>query len=210
LYLEIHQTLADVESYVMSSRPVKPMMIDNAKTKKKEEAAPGVVMAPPPAIGDARLDGLLARLIELDARITYRTYLEQWQIDNSFANLSRAAELQALSGYVTPEKANEIQQARSQATQEAAMQAQAEKNKAKAKPVVAPAPKAEPAPAPASKTKTPPAAKPAPAVEAPAPEAPAPEAPAPEAPAAEAPAVEAPAAEAPAVEAPAVEAPPEL
>ncbi len=135
LYLEIHQVLADVESHVMSTKSSKAMPIDNSKSYKidaKKAAEAGIVIPPPPAIGDARLSGLLDRLVELDAAITYRTYLEQWQLDNSFANLSRAAQLQALSGYVTPEKAAEIENARIEALKAAALASQDAETRAKA------------------------------------------------------------------------------
>lgn len=178
LYLEIHQVLAEVESQVMGgSGPVK---VEEKKKKKDEPAAP--------VIGDARITELHARLVELDARISYRTYLEQWHIDTSFSDLSRATELLALSGRIGAATAEKVQ-----ATKPAA------------KPDVAPAPAAPKADAPAPAPEVP-APAPAPAPEAPAPEAPAPaaEAPAPAAP----PVAEPPAAEPPAAEPPAVEPPP--
>lgn len=190
LYLEIHQVLADVESQIMAGTA--PAIDDGSKKKKKKDAAPA-------AVGDARIGELLARLVELDARITYRTYLEQWHIDNSFSDLSRATHMLALSGRVTDATVDKVEAA---------------KPKAPAAAPVAPAPEAPVVPAPAPEAPAVPApapeapAVPAPAPEAPAVEAPATEAPAVEAPAAEAPAAEAPAAEAPATEAPAVEAPP--
>jgi hypothetical protein len=170
LYLEIHQVLAEVESQVMAGRAA---TVSTDKNKKKDAA--------PAPIGDARIGELLAKLVELDARISYRTYLEQWHIDNSFSDLGRATELLALNGQVGVDTAAKVKTTKPK------------------QPEAAPAPKPEaPAEAPAPKPAAPEAPKPeAPASkpEAPA-EAPAPKAePAPEAPA---PKVEAPAAEAPA------------
>ena len=202
LYLEIHQVLAEVESHVMSGKSVVAKPVDPKKNKKAADTDKKAIdtdkkpadIAPTSVIGDARLSGLLSRLVELDARITYRTYLEQWQIDNSFSDLARAAEMQLLSGYVTAETAASVQQARAKVAAEPKVETpkvEAPKVEPKAEPKIE-APKVE-VPA-------------APAVEAPAAE-PAPAAPAVEAPAAEpAPAVEAPAAE----PAPAVVPPPEL
>jgi hypothetical protein len=167
LYLEIHQVLADVESQVMggTSAPA-------ADSKKKKDAAPAPV-------GDARISELHARLVELDARIAYRTYLEQWHIDTSFSDLGRATDLLAINGQVGSATVEKVQ---------------ATKPKA--------APAAAPAPAPAA----PKVEAPAPAPEAPA--APAAEAPAPAAPpVAEPPAAEPPAAEPPAAEPPAADPP---
>ena len=172
LYLEIHQVLAEVESQVMSgSGPVK---VEDKKKKKDGAAAP--------VIGDARITDLHARLVELDARISYRTYLEQWHIDTSFSDLSRATELLALSGRIGAATAEKVQATKPAAKTEAAPAPTAPKADAPA-----PAPEA-PAPAPA----------PAPEAPAPAAEAPAPAAP----PVAEPPAAEPPAAEPPAVEPP--------
>jgi len=161
LYLEIHQVLADIESQVMggTSAPV-------AGDSKKKKDAPVV------AVGDARISELHARLVELDARIAYRTYLEQWHIDTSFSDLSRATEMLALSGRVGAATVEKIQATKPKPTPEAAP---------------APAtPKAE-APAPA------PEAPAAPAAEAPAAEPAAAEPPAAEPPAAEPPAADPPA-----------------
>ncbi|MBA3698401.1 MAG: hypothetical protein H0W78_06080 [Planctomycetes bacterium] len=146
LYLEIHQVLADVESEVMGGTS-KPVSADASKKKKDAPAAP---------VGDARITELHARLVELDARITYRTYLEQWHIDTSFSDLSRATEMLALSGRIGAATAEKVQATKPAAKPEAAPAPQA--------PV---APKAD-APAPAA----PPAAEP-PATEPPAAEPPA-------------------------------------
>lgn len=175
LYLEIHQVLADVESQVMGGTAAPT--VDDGKKKKKDEAAA-------PVVGDARISGLHARLLELDARITYRTYLEQWHIDTSFSDLNRAAELLAISGHIGAATAEKVKAIKPK------------------QPETAPAePKAE-APAPALE---------APAAEAPA-APPVAEPPAAEPPAAEPPAappvVEPPVAEPPAAEPPAVEPPP--
>ena len=180
LYLEIHHVLAEVESHVMSGKSTVVKPVDPKKNKKAQEIVPTEV------IGDARLGGLLSRLVELDARITYRTYVEQWQIDNSFSDLARAAEMQLLSGYVSAETAASVQQARAKAAADAKAEAAA-KAKSEVK-VKTEAPKVEP--------------KAKPEVEVPKVEVPAVEAPAAE----PAPAVEAPAAE----PAPAVVPPPEL
>jgi hypothetical protein len=104
LYLEIHQVLADVESHVMAGVAA-PAPAADAKKKDKDQA---------PAIpaGDARLTDLLNRLVELDSRISYRTYLEQWHIDNSFADLSRATEMLVLSNQIGADTAQKIQQAK--------------------------------------------------------------------------------------------------
>jgi hypothetical protein len=180
LYIEIHQVLADVESQVMAGT-VAPT--GDAKKKKKDDQ--------PAAVGDARIGELLGRLVELDARIAYRTYLEQWHIDSSFSDLSRATELLALNGQVGGATVEKVKGTKPKA------------------PEAAPAPKAPEAPA-APKADAPAPAAPKIEAPAPAPEAPVapkvevPEAPAaPAAPAAEAPAV--PAADAPA--APAADAP---
>lgn len=169
LYIEIHQVLADVESQVMAGKPAAP--VGDAKKKKKDDQ-------PAAAVGDARIGELLGRLVELDARIAYRTYLEQWHIDSSFSDLNRATELLALNGQVGGATVEKVKG-----------------TKAKA-PEAAPAPKAPEAPAAPAVEAPAPEAPAAPKVDAPAPEAPAVEAPAAEAPAA--PAVEAPAVEAPA------------
>lgn len=170
LYLEIHQVLAEVESQVMAGG-VAPVKTD---AKKKD--------AQPAPIGDARISELLAKLVELDARIVYRTYLEQWHIDNSFSNLGRAAELLTLNGQVGVDTAAKVKATKAK---------QPEAPAAKPAPAEAPAPKAAPAPE-------------APKAE-PAPEAPKVEAPA-EAPAAP-PVAEPPVAEPPAAEPPAAEPP---
>jgi hypothetical protein len=150
LYLEIHQVLADVESSVMAGKIISPPPVDPQKIKKNEVAQPSA------AFGDVRLKDLLSRLIELDARITYRTHVEQWHIDNSFSALARAAEMQAMSGYVTTETAAAVQNARTKAATEA--KAQEPRQQMKPKPKME-APKAEkPALAPV---------EPAPAIEAP-------------------------------------------
>lgn len=99
LYLEIHQVLADVESQVMGGTAAPK--VDDSKKKKKDEAAA-------PVVGDARISALHARLVELDARITYRTYLEQWHIDTSFADLNRATELLAISGHIGAATAEKV------------------------------------------------------------------------------------------------------
>jgi hypothetical protein len=188
LYLEIHQVLADVESQVMAGTPA--VSAADAKKKKKDEQ-------PAAAIGDARVGELLGRLVELDARIAYRTYLEQWQIDNSFSDLSRATELLALNGQVGGATVEKVKGTKSKAQPEAAPA-----------PTAPEAPAAPKAPAPVAAPEAPAAPKvdapAAPKVEAPAAEAPAaPPAAAPEAPAAPAvPAADAPAAPA-AAEAPA-------
>jgi len=204
LYLEIHQVLADVESQVMAGRPA-PLSDDEAKKKKKDDKPAAVV-------GDARIGDLLGRLVELDARIVYRTYLEQWHIDNSFSDLNRATELLALNGQVGGATVEKVKGTKSKAQPEAAPAPVPEAPAAPKVEAPAPAPEAPAAPkveAPAAPEV--PAAPPAPeAPAAPAPEAPAaavPEAPAaPAVPAAEAPA--APAADAPAAPAPAVVEPP--
>jgi hypothetical protein len=198
LYLEIHQVLADVESQVMSGQAGRPV-VEDPKKKSKEEAAS------PKKIGDARINELRSRLEELDARIVYRTYLEQWHIDNSFSDLSRATELLALTGDVSQATVEKVQGTKPKAQAEAAP-VKAPAAKAPAAPAKAPeapakAPEA-PAPAPEAPAPAPEAPAPAPAVEAP---APAPEAPAP---AAEAPAAPTAPAEPPAVEPPPVEPPP--
>lgn len=183
LYLEIHQVLADVESQVMggTSAPV-----TDSKKKKDAPAAP---------IGDARISELHARLVELDARIAYRTYLEQWHIDTSFSDLSRATDMLALSGRIGAATVEKVQATKPKSAPEAAPA-----------PVPA-APKEEaPAPAPAPEAPAAPAADapaPTPAPEAPAAETPAPAAP----PVAEPPAAEPPAAEPPAAEPPAADPP---
>ena len=159
LYLEIHQVLAAVESEAMGSASA-PVATESKK-KKDAPAAP---------VGDARITDLHARLVELDARISYRTYLEQWHIDTSFSDLSRATEMLALSGRIGGATAEKVQ---------------ATKPKSQ--------PKAAPAPVPVAPPKAPPAA-PAPAPEAPAPAEPPAAAPA----AAELPATEPPAADPPA------------
>ncbi|HEX3134523.1 MAG TPA: hypothetical protein VHX44_13180, partial [Planctomycetota bacterium] len=120
LYLEIHEVLADVESQVMAGRPA---TIGDPKKKKKDDQ-------PAAAVGDARVGELLSRLVELDARIAYRTYLEQWQIDNSFSDLSRAAELLALNGQIGGATVEKVKS-----------------TKSKVQPEAAPAPKAPKAPA---------------------------------------------------------------
>ncbi len=171
LYLEIHQVLADVESQAMggSSAPV-------VEGKKKSKDAPVA------SVGDARIGELHARLVELDARIAYRTYLEQWHIDTSFSDLARATDMLALSGRIGAATVEKVQATKPKDAQKAAPEA----------PV---APKAE---APAAPTAVPEA----PAAPAEAPVAP----PAAEAPAAP-PVAEPPAAEPPAAEPPAVEPP---
>lgn len=166
LYLEIHQALADVESQVMAGT-VATKPVDEKKTKKGE--------APPALIGDARINELLAKLVELDARITYRTYLEQWHIDNSFSDLGRAAELLTLNGQVGADTAAKVK---------ATKPKPAEAAPAPEAPKAAPAPEAPAAEAPAAEPAAPPVAEP---------------------PAAEPPAAEPPAAEPPAVEPPPVQ-----
>lgn len=162
LYLEIHQVLADVESQAMSGTAAPAA--DHSKKKKDAPAS-----AP---IGDARINDLHARLVELDARITYRTYLEQWHIDTSFSDLNRATEMLALSGRVGAATVEKVQ-------------ATKPKGEEKAQPEAVPAtPKEAPAPA---------APKEAPAPEAPAPAAPPAAEPPAAPPAAEPPAVEPPA-----------------
>jgi hypothetical protein len=177
LYLEIHQVLAEVESQAMggSSAPVA------VEGKKKSKDAPVV------AVGDARINELHARLVELDARIAYRTYLEQWHIDTSFSDLARATDMLALSGRIGAATVEKVQ-----ATKPKDAPKDAQKPAPEAAPV---APKAE---APAA----PPAAPEAPAAPPEAPVAP----PAAEAPVAP-PVAEPPAAEPPAAEPPAVEPP---
>ncbi len=112
LYLEVHQVLADVESQVMSGVAAPVSGVD-AKKKDKDQA-------PAIPVGDARLTDLLKRLVELDARISYRTYLEQWHIDSSFADLSRATEMLVLSNQIGADTAQKIQQAKPKAQPEAA------------------------------------------------------------------------------------------
>ena len=184
LYLEIHQVLADVEVEAMTGAVAS--VIDEAKNKKKDQ--------PIVAVGDARLLDLVKRLTELEAKISYRTYLEQWHIDTSYADLARAAEMMTFSGRIgaeTPQKIHESKPKAQPAVEPAAVQK-----------VVKPAASVVVPKAPAVVPKAPAAVIPeVPAVEVPA----APEAPAVEVPAApEAPAVEVPAAsEAAAVEVPA-------
>ena len=163
LYLEIHQVLAAVESEAMGSASVPQA----GEGKKKKDPAAAAASAP---VGDARITDLHARLVELDARISYRTYLEQWHIDTSFSDLSRATEMLAISGRIGAATAEKVQATKPKGQPEAA-----------------------PAPAPAAPPKEAPAA-PVPAPEAPAPAAP----PAAEPPAAAPAAVELPAAEPPA------------
>lgn len=100
LYLEIHQVLAAVESEAMGSASVPQA---GAGKKNKDPAA---AAAP---VGDARITDLHARLVELDARISYRTYLEQWHIDTSFSDLSRATEMLAISGRIGAATAEKVQ-----------------------------------------------------------------------------------------------------
>lgn len=184
LYLEIHQVLADVESQVMGGTGA-PKVDDGKKKKKNDE------VVAPPVVGDARISGLHARLVELDARITYRTYLEQWHIDTSFSDLNRATELLAISGHIGAATAEKVRATKPKQPEAAPAEPKVE---APAEPKAdAPAPEAPAAEAPVA----PPVAEP-PAVEAPA--AP---------PVAEPPVAEPPAAEPPAVEPPAVEPPPE-
>ncbi len=196
LYYEIHQVLADVESHVMAGNASASAV--DAKSKKKEVQKD----APVAAIGDARIGELLNHLVELDAHIAYRTYLEQWQIDNSFSDLSRATELLAMNGQVGGPTVEKVQGTKSKAKTEAAAVPKAEAPAAKpAAPVAAPeapAPAAAPAAAPEAPAPAPAAAPEAPAAAPAAAEAPAPAA-APEAPA---PAAAAPA-ELPAAEPPA-------
>lgn len=160
LYLEIHQALADIESQVMAGS-IATMPTDKKAKKGEAPAAP---------IGDARINELLAKLVELDARITYRTYLEQWHIDNSFSDLGRAAELLTLNGQVGADTAAKVKATKPKPAEAAPAPE---------------APKAAPAP------EAPPVAEP-PAAEPPAAEPPAAEPPAAEPPAAEPPAVEPP------------------
>ena len=157
LYLEIHQVLADVESHVMSGKSVVAKPVDPKKKKNDDKVGD---VAATSAIGDARLSGLLSRLVELDALITYRTYVEQWQIDNSFSSLARAAEMQLLSGYVTAETAASVQQARAKAAAEPKVEAPKSEPKVKAPEIEAPAAPAAPVAPPVEA----PAAEPAPAV----------------------------------------------
>jgi hypothetical protein len=102
LYLEIHQVLADVEVEVMTGA-VAPV-VDETKNKKKDQP-----VAPVAPVGDARLIDLVKRLTELEAKISYRTYLEQWHIDSSYADLARAAEMLSFSGKITADTAQKIQ-----------------------------------------------------------------------------------------------------
>ena len=112
LYLEIHQVLADVESHVMAGVAA-PAATAESKKKDKDQA-------PAIPVGDARLTDLLKRLVELDSIISYRTYLEQWHIDNSFADLSRATEMLVLSNQIGADTAQKIQQAKPKAQPEVA------------------------------------------------------------------------------------------
>ncbi|HEX3134686.1 MAG TPA: hypothetical protein VHX44_14040, partial [Planctomycetota bacterium] len=125
---------------------------------------------PAAAVGDARIGELLGRLVELDARIAYRTYLEQWHVDSSFSDLNRATELLALNGQVGGATVEKVKGA-----------------KPKAAEVAPAAPKADAPAAPPAAAPEAPAAPAVPAADAPA--APAvPAADAPAAPAADAPA----------------------
>jgi hypothetical protein len=132
LYLEIHRVLAEVEGRIMSGAPVVPPPPVDPKAKKEKPDEQKAPQAAPLQFGDARLAGLLQQLVELDARLIYRTYAEQWHIDNSFANLSRAAELQAMSGYVTPDTAAAVETARKNAAEQKAAAQQAAKAAAQA------------------------------------------------------------------------------
>ena len=191
LYLEIHQVLADIESESMTGAGA--AVVGEAKNKKKDQ--------PTVPVGDARLLDLVKRLTELEAKISYRTYLEQWHIDTSYSDLARAAEMLTFSGRIGSDTAQKIQESKPKA-QGAVEPAAVQKAAEPAAPVVVPnaptlVPKAPavvipeaPAAPEASAAEEVPAVPEAPAVEVPAvPEAPAvPETPAaPEAPAAEVP-----------------------
>ena len=112
LYLEIHQVLADVESHVMAGVAAPAPMAESRKKDKDQ--------APATPVGDARITDLLKRLVELDSHISYRSYLEQWHIDNSFADLSRATEMLILSNQIGADTAQKIQQAKPKAQPESA------------------------------------------------------------------------------------------
>lgn len=185
IYLEIHQYLADVESRVMAGEGT-----THAVDKKGQ--------AIPVANDDARIKDLLGQLTALDQTVAYRNYLEQWHLDNSYADLGCAAELLRLRGEVAVATVEKIK-----ATKPVEQSKSAESKKPATEKKPAPAPAAVKAPVPAAPAPTPTAA-PAPAPAAPeAPPAPpaAPEAPAPAA-TAPAAALEAPPA-APPAEAPA-------
>jgi hypothetical protein len=190
--LEIHQVLADVEVELMTG--VAAPVVDETKKKKKDQ--------PAVPVGDARLLDLVKRLAELETKISYRTYLEQWHIDSSYADLARAAEMLTFSGKIGAETAQKIQESKPKA-QPAVEPAAVQKVVKPAASVVVPK-------APAVVPKAPAVVIPeVPAVEVPAaPEAPAVEVPAaPEAPAVEVPAASEAAAVPEATEAPAAEAP---
>ena len=179
LYLEIHQVLADIESESMTGAAA--AVVGEAKNKKKDQ--------PTVPVGDARLLDLVKRLTELEAKISYRTYLEQWHIDTSYSDLARAAEMLTFSGRIGSDTAQKIQESKPKA-QGAVEPAAVQKAAEPAAPVVVPnaptlVPKAPavvipeaPAAPEASAAEEVPAVPEAPAVEVPAaPEAPAAEVP---------------------------------
>ncbi len=189
LYITIRRQLAMVEAGVMAGT--------SAPAAPADKASAPATAAP----SDTSIQGLLAQLTAADKDIAYRTYLEQGQLDESFSNLARAAELLALRGQGTSETVTKVHDAAAAAAPKSAAvpAAPAEKpapvpspEKPTEKPAEAPAPAPAPekpaeAPAPASE-------KPAEAPAAPEKPAEAPAAPEPEKPAeAAAPAPEKPA-----------------